>query len=145
MHRAITTVALLVLTLTAVAAQSNPISERRSLMKSNGDQAKIGAAMIKGQTPFDQAKAHAVFANFIDVAGKMPNLFPDNSKAGGDTAAAPKIWQDMPAFKARFEKLATDSKEAQAATKDLDSFKAAFAKVGKDCADCHESYRIKKD
>ena len=128
-----------------LAAQSDPIAERKSLMKSNGDQAKIGAAMIKGQTPYDQAKAQAVFANFISVAGKIPNLFPENSKTGGETAAAPKIWQDMANFKAGFVKLEADSKEAQAASKDLESFKVAFVKVGKDCAGCHENYRIKKE
>ena len=67
----------------AVAAQSDPIAARKALMKANGDQAKIGAAMAKGEAAFDTQKAKVMFATFLDAANKMPNLFPDNSKTGG--------------------------------------------------------------
>jgi cytochrome c556 len=33
-------------------------------MKENADQAKIGAAMAKGEAPFDLAKTHKIFATF---------------------------------------------------------------------------------
>jgi cytochrome c556 len=48
-------------------------------MKDNGDQAKIGAAMTKGDAPFDLAKAKKMFATFEGTAGKAPALFQDNS------------------------------------------------------------------
>jgi len=128
----------------AVAAQTDPIAARKALMKANGDQAKIGAAMAKGEAPFDLAKSKTMFATFLDAANKMPNLFPDNSKTGGETAAQPKIWEDMADFKAKFAKLGADAKAAETSVKDLDSFKAAFAAIGKDCGGCHELYRIKK-
>src|ERR1700730_19189950 len=75
------------LAVTAVAAQSDPIAARKALMKSNGDQAKAGAAMAKGEAPFDLTKAQAIFVTFADAAGKAPALFPDSSKTGGGTAA----------------------------------------------------------
>ena len=129
----------------AVSAQSDPIAARRALMKANGDQAKIGVAMAKGEAPFDLAKAKVVFATFMDAANKMPNLFPDNSKSGGDTAALPKVWEDMADFKTRFAKLGDDAKAAEASVTDLASFKAAFGNIGKnDCGACHELYRQKK-
>jgi cytochrome c556 len=129
----------------AVAAQSDPITTRKALMKANGDQAKIGAAMAKGETPFDAQKAKVMFATFVDAANKMPNLFPDNSKTGGETAAAPKIWENMADLKARFAKLGADAKAAQGSVTDLATFKAAFGSIGKqDCGACHELYRIKK-
>ena len=128
----------------AVAAQTDPIAARKALMKANGDQAKIGAAMAKGEAPFDLAKSKTMFATFLDAANKMPNLFPDNSKTGGETAAQPKIWEDMADFKAKFAKLGADAKAAETSVKDLDSFKAAFTAIGKDCGGCHELYRIKK-
>jgi cytochrome c556 len=53
-------------------------------MKANGDAAKLGSAMAKGEAPFEAAKAKAVFATFIDAANKMPKLFPENSKTGGE-------------------------------------------------------------
>jgi cytochrome c556 len=126
-------------------AQQDPIAARKSLMKGNGDEAKIGAAMVKGEAPFDLDKARKIFGTWEDAAAKMPSLFPDNSKAGGETAADPKIWTDMDDFKARFAKFGTDAKDAAAKVTDLDSFKAAFGTIGKnDCGGCHEKYRVKK-
>src|ERR1700751_5001706 len=102
----------------AVAAQSDPIAARKALMKANGDQAKIGAAMAKGEAAFDAQKAKIMFATFVDAANKMPNLFPDNSRTGGETAASPKIWENLADVKARFAKLASDAKGAQASVQD---------------------------
>lgn len=130
---------------TAVVAQQDPISARQALMKENGKQAKAGAAMAKGEAPFDLAKAKAIFVTFEQTAGKMPGLFPDNSKTGGDTTAAPKIWTDMADFKAKFTKFGADAKAAQDSVKDLASFKTAFAGMGKQCGGCHQDYRVKKN
>jgi cytochrome c556 len=129
---------------TAVIAQSDPISERKQTMKGVGGQARVGAQMVKGDVPFDLAKAQAVFATYASAAAKMPTLFPDNSKTGGETTAAPKIWEDMNGFKAAFAKFEADSKAAQASVKDLDTFKVAFGNMGKNCGGCHETFRIKK-
>lgn len=137
-------VVALAVSATAVIAQSDPISQRKELMKSVGGQARVGAQMVKGEAPFDLAKAQAIFATYASVAGKMPALFPDNSKTGGETTAAPKIWEDMNGFKAGFAKFESEAKAAQASVKDLDSFKTAFGNVAKNCGGCHEVYRIKK-
>jgi cytochrome c556 len=145
MFRTVFAVAAIALFAGAAIAQQDPIAARRALMKANGDQAKIGASMMKGETPFDLDKARKVFAAFEDAAAKAPALFPDNSKTGGETAADPKIWENMDDFKARLAKLGTDAKDAIAKVSDLDSFKAAFGAIGKnDCGGCHEKYRIKK-
>jgi cytochrome c556 len=145
MIRTVFAVAAVVLAVGAATAQQDPIAARRALMKANGDQAKIGAAMMKGEAPFDLEKARAIFTAFEEAATKEPSLFPDNSKTGGDTAADPKIWENMDDFKARFAKLGADAKDAKAKVTDLDSFKAAFGNIGKnDCGGCHEKYRIKK-
>jgi cytochrome c556 len=129
----------------AIAQQNDPIAARKALMKTNGDQAKIGASMAKGETPFDVEKARKIFAAFEEAATKAPSLFPDNSKTGGDTAADPKIWENIDDFKARLDKLGTDAKDAAAKVSDLDGFKAAFGAIGKnDYGSCHEKYRIKK-
>jgi cytochrome c556 len=138
-------VTAIALSVGVAVAQQDPIAARRALMKANGDQAKIGAAMAKGEAPFDLDKVKKMFATFEDAAAKMPALFPPNSKTGGDTAADPKIWANLDDFKARFAKLGADAKDAVANVTDLDSFKAAFGSIGKnDCGACHEKYRIKK-
>jgi len=130
---------------TVVLAQQDPIAARKALMKANGQGAGALAKMLKGEAPFDPAVAKKAFASFEDAAAKMPNLFPDNSKIGGETAASPKIWENMADVKARFVKLGNDSKAADASVKDLDSLKAAFSQLGKNCNDCHELYRLKKN
>ena len=145
MFRTVFAVAVIALSAGAAIAQQDPIAARRALMKANGDQAKIGASMMKGETPFDLDKARKVFAAFEETAAKVPSLFPENSKTGGDTAADPKIWENMDDVKIRFAKFGADAKDALAKVTDLDSFKAAFGAIGKnDCGGCHEKYRIKK-
>ena len=144
MIRTLSATLLIGLALSVAIAQQDPIAARKQLMKHNGDQAKIGAAMAKGEAPFDAAKAKEIFATFIDAANKMPNLFPENSKTGKETSAAPEIWQHMDDFKARFAKLGADSKKAEESVTDLNSFKAAFRAVGQNCQECHERYRLKK-
>jgi cytochrome c556 len=130
---------------TAVVAQQNPITARKALMKENGNQAKVGAAMAKGEAPFDLAKAKEIFATVEKAANTMPGLFPDNSKTGKDTEASPKIWQNTADFKAKFAKIGADAKAAQTSVKDLDSFKTAFGGIGKQCGGCHQEYRVKKN
>jgi len=113
-------------------------------MKKSAAAGKTGVAMIKGETPFDLAKAKEVLATFAEDAGKMPSLFPDCSKTGEHANAAPEIWSKPDDFKAAVDKFAADIKAAQDNTKDLDTFKAGFQAIGKDCGSCHEKFRIKQ-
>jgi cytochrome c556 len=145
MVRAMLAVAALVLAASLAAAQSDPIAARKALMKANGSQAKIGAAIAKGEAPFDGAKVQAIFATFTDAAEKAPALFPDNSKKGGKTEALPAIWKNKADFEARLAKLGADAKAAQAEVKDLATFKAVWAGLlRKNCTGCHEKY-VQKD
>jgi len=144
MIRTALVVAGLGLGLTAVFAQSNAISERRDAMKAVGAATRDGAAIAKGEAAFDAAKVQSIFKVYADVAKKMPALYPENSKTGGETTAAPKIWEDQAGFKAAFVKFETESAAAAAASTDLASFRTAFGGVTKNCGSCHELYRIKK-
>jgi cytochrome c556 len=137
-------VAVVVLAGTAVLAQQDPIAARKALMKANGQAAGTLAKMVKGEAPFDQAAAQKSLANFEESAAKMPALFPDNSKTGGETRASPKIWENMADVKARFVKFGEDAKAAKASVKDLESLKAAFGNLGRNCGSCHETYRLEK-
>jgi cytochrome c556 len=141
---AVVAVAVVALGATVLLAQEDPIAARKALMKANGQAAGALAKMVKGEAPFDPAVAKKAFATFEDAAAKMPALFPDNSKIGGETTAAPKIWEDMADFKARFVKFGNDAKAADAHVKDLDTLKATFPEFAKNCGGCHELYRIKK-
>ena len=141
MVRVILAVAALVLAASLAAAQSNPIAARKALMKANGEQAKIGAAIAKGEAPFDAAKVQTIFATFMEAAEKAPALFPDNSKTGGKTEALPAIWKNKPDFEARFAKFGADAKAAQAEVNDLAGFKARWSTlIRNNCTGCHEKY-----
>lgn len=144
MIRTVLAVTAIAIGVTAVVAQSDPIAARKQLMKDNGAATKTGSMMVKGETPYDQAKAQQVLAAYVEVGTKMPTLFPENSKTGGDTAALPAIWENMGDFKGKFDKFAAEAKAAQSSVKDLDTFKSAFGGLTKNCGGCHEVYRAKK-
>jgi cytochrome c556 len=145
MLRVMLTGAACVLAATLAVAQSNPIAARKALMKANGEQAKIGAAIAKGDAPFDAAKVQTIFATFVEAAEKAPTLFPENSKKGGKTEALPAIWKNKADFEARFAKFGADAKAAQADVKDLATFKALWSGlIRKNCTGCHEKY-VQKD
>ena len=137
--------AVLLLGVTAAAAQSCPefIQKRQTLMKKSGEEAKIGTAMIKGEKPFDAAKVQEIYAAFAEDAKQMPTLFPDCSKSGAKTTAAPAIWERMDDFKAAIAKFAADIKAAQDNPKDLDTLKANFQTIGKNCSSCHQTFRVR--
>jgi cytochrome c556 len=120
------------------------IEARIKLMKVDGEAARLGLDMIKGTVPFDLAKAKGIFATFVDAAQKEPALFPDDSKTGDGTTAAPKIWEDKAAFNAAYEKFGKESAAAIQSTTDLNSFKTAFGTVTQSCGGCHQLYRVKK-
>jgi cytochrome c556 len=142
--RIVVAIAALMFGAAAVSAQ-DVIAERKALMKTQGAQTAQGAKFMKGEEPFDLAKAQVIFTTLANTSEKISALFPDNSKTGGDTASLPAIWEKMDDFKAIAAKLAADAIAAQASVTDEASFKATFPQVTKSCGGCHQPYRAKKD
>jgi cytochrome c556 len=138
-------VAIVMFGVTAAAAQScdDVITKRQDLMKGSGAAGKLASSMIKGEIAFDLDKAKQVFAAFAEDAKVMPTLFPDCSKTGDHTTAAPAIWDKADDFKAAIAKFAADVKAAQDSTTDLDTFKANVQTVGKNCSNCHQAFRVR--
>lgn len=139
-----TAVAVAMIGATAALAQANVIGQRQQLMKDAGAATRTGAAIVKGEAPFELEKARQVLTTYVTVAEKVVALFPAGSDVG-ETTAAPAVWQDEAGFKAGFAKFEADAKEGLASTSDLDSFKVAFGAVTKNCGGCHETFRIKKN
>lgn len=142
-----TTVAVIAVALgaSAVIAQQDPVATRENLMKENNKNAIAAVKMIRGQAPFDAAAVDAAFAQWADTAQKLPGLFPENSKTGGDNRASPKIWlnkKDFDEKAAAFGKVVADNRDKAKAS--LDGLKAAIPVVGKGCDNCHEDYRLSK-
>ena len=144
MMRTMIVSAALAIGVTAVMAQTNPIAQRKETMKGVGAATQAGNRMVKGEAPFDLAKAKEILQTYAEAADKVHTYFPENSKTGGDTTASPRIWESQAEFRKRFDDWAADIKKASAQTKDLDSFKEAFGTVTKACGGCHETFRVKK-
>jgi len=135
--------AVLGLTVGAVIAQSDPIAARKALMKGNNDNARAMVQTMRGQKPFEAAAVETAFAQWADTAQKLPGLFPENSKTGGDTHATPKVWQNKKDFDekaAAFGKAVAENRDK--AKESLDGLKAAIPLIGKTCDNCHEDYRL---
>jgi cytochrome c556 len=141
MIRTMLAVAAAAVVVTVAMAQSDPVSQRKALMKGNLQGAINASKMIRGEDPFDVTKVNAAFAQWSETAQKLPALFPEPPKPGQDTRALPKIWEtkaDFDAKVAAFGKAVADNKDK---ARTLDELKAAFPAVSKACDDCHEPYR----
>ena len=131
-----------------VAAQEDVIKARQELMKSNGQALGTAGKMAKGEIPFDAAAATAAFDTVNENAMKFDAeaLFPTGSETGGETAASPKIWEDMAGFKAKADEWkAAAAKAAEADIADVAALQATLGGLGQACGACHETYRLKKD
>ena len=135
----------LVISVGAVVAQSDPVKEREDLMKGNQKGADTVVAMMTGKAPYDAKAVDAAFAQWADTAQKLPGLFPEGSKTGGDNRASPKIWlnkKDFDAKSAEFGKAVADNRAKAVAS--LEGLKAAIPMVGNGCDNCHKEYRLSK-
>jgi cytochrome c556 len=142
MLRVVSFAAILAVGATAVFAQSAAIKDRKELFKQMGGAAKVGGPMMKGEVPFDLAKVQASLKVYSDNSMKLKDLFPDDSKTGGDTEALPIIWEKKADFLAGFDKFAKDATDAGAAIKDEASFKTEWPKVMSNCGGCHKVYKV---
>jgi cytochrome c556 len=134
-------VAAVTLTVSAVMAQSDPVSQRKKLMKGNGQQMAAVTKMARGEEPFDAAKVNAAFVAWSETAEKLPNLFPEPPKPGEETRALPKIWENKSDFEAKiaaFREVLSENKDKAHSVEEL---KIAQPLIGKVCGNCHEPYR----
>jgi len=126
-------------------AQQNPVTMREDLMKQNNKQAVVVVKMVRGQQPFDAAAVDAAFAQWAATAQKLPDLFPENSKTGGDNRASPRIWLNRKDFDGKataFAKAVADNRAK--AKSSLVGLRAAIPAIARACDNCHEDYRLPK-
>jgi cytochrome c556 len=129
---------------TATAQPADPIKARQKLMESNGKDAKAGGAMLKGDVPFDPAKAAAIFKDMNNVANNFGKYFPAGSDKG-KTEASPDIWAKPADWQAALAKFQKDTAAAAASNpQTLADFGKQFGAVTSNCKSCHESFRVKK-
>jgi cytochrome c556 len=146
MLRTVVVVGTLLLGVGAVVAQQDLVKQAQTVMKGNGKNAGILAAMVKGEKPYNQAAVDAALAQLDDTAKKLPTLFPASIKGRqpeGDYSISSKVWEDKAGFDTHIASFGKVVTEAKAKIKDLDTLKATLPAIGKECGGCHETYRIK--
>ena len=123
------------------------VKERRHLMKEIvAPAAKLANKMVKGDEPFDAAKAAKAMTDISEVPDKYVKLFPKGTEHGAiaHSEAKAAIWKDFPKFEATAKKLKDAStKAAAAAAQGEGAFAAAFKDMTNVCKECHESFREK--
>ena len=80
--RSVLVVSSLAIVRTAGGAQTDVIAERKGIMRGNGAAARTGTQMIRGDVPFDAAKARDVFAGIQSGVTRFPTLFPEPARRG---------------------------------------------------------------
>ena len=140
MLRIVATVVAVAVGATVVYAQNlDPIKQRREAMRTVAGASGPNFKMMKGEAPFDLAAVQANLKAMQDGAEKFRGMFPEDSKTGGGTDAAPKIWTARAEFNAAIDKWIGDAKAIGTAIKDEASFKTEYPKFGGGCGGCHKA------
>jgi len=130
----------LALAATVLHAQNLGVIEQRRNVMGNIAKASIkNFAMSKGDAPFDLSVLQANIKTMRDEMAKFKTLFPENSKTGGETDAAPKIWQAKSEFDAAIDKFQNVAQSIAGAVKDDATLKAEYPKMVREgCNSCHK-------
>lgn len=126
-----------------VSVAQDAIASRKAYMKAVGAAAKASNEMIKGDKPFDAKAASDALTKVSSGWGDFVKQFPKGTETGGETTAAPKIWEDTKDFDAKGQVLAKAATVAAGATSKED-LAEKWKAVGATCKGCHEVYRIPK-
>jgi cytochrome c556 len=150
MIRIILAMAAVAIGVAAVAAQSDPATERQKLMKQNSDNRSALNRMLRNQEPYNQAVVDDIFKQFIAAAQKIPSVFPPNSYKGPDPKyryyASAKGLENQADIKSRAAALETALVAAQGKITDVTSLKAVWAPINENqCEGCHTGYRARRE
>jgi len=106
-------------------------------------------SIVKGETPYDQAKVDQLLKDLSASAAKISAAFPAGDKGkesqGSRYVASPKVWETRADFDAKAANMVKVAQEAQAKSKSLDDFKVAAAAINAACDSCHDTYRVRKN
>lgn len=139
MLRIVAVTAALGIGATVVHAQNlDVIKQRRDVMREIVKAGSVPFKMTKGEAPFDLERVQAGLKAYQEQGAKLKNLFPDDSKTGGNTDAAPKIWAAKAEFNAAIDTFIATAKSVAAAIKDEATFKTEYTKAVQSCGGCHK-------
>lgn len=139
------TLTALCLGFAAVAvAQESPQEKREQLMKQIGGAMGALGGIAKGEKPYDAGVVTTALTTISQNAKAFPDQFPEGSE-GGESRAAPAIWQNMEDFRAKSEKLGSDADTVLASMPgDQAGVGAALQTLAANCNGCHQNYRLSR-
>lgn len=114
------------------------IQTRREAMRSIARSGTPPFQMLRGNAPFDLARVKAGLQTFQQEGAKLRNLFPDDSKTGGNTDASPKIWTARSDFDRAIDTFIGIARNAEEKITDESTFKAEYPQVAASCGGCHK-------
>ncbi|MEO1198738.1 MAG: cytochrome c [Pseudomonadota bacterium] len=128
------------------SAIDDPIEARQAIMKDTGAGIGTLVGMVRGEVEFNAVAAkmalHAIHSSSIG----FPQFFPEGSETGGDTEAAPAIWEDKADFMAKAADMTTVTAAAiESPPESIDDVRTVLGAVGDTCQACHEVYRIEDE
>ncbi len=123
------------------------VKQRMDAMSDVGRRMKAVAQMIKGRTDYDAAKVRTDATAIATHADGIAELFPEGSDKS-PSEASPEIWRDWPRFVELANALKIEAKglaDAAAPESSVTDIAPQFKALGRQCADCHKSFRVKKE
>ena len=144
-HRLSLLIGALALAPLAIASY-DPIKERHELMEGVGEAAEPIGLMLRGEREYDAEVLITSLVTFRDASEKFGELFPEGSETGGDTEAAPAIWEDRAGFDEALAMWRDATVEAiESRPKSLEAARPVVGPVFNSCKNCHDGYRIDTD
>ncbi|MEM9403238.1 MAG: cytochrome c [Pseudomonadota bacterium] len=127
----------------ATADDHSPIKQRQDLMQDTRKAASPVGKMLRGDVEFDADVFLESMNVFLTVGTQYGDLFPDDSRFGEGTEAAPAIWSDREGFNKKIDQWVTAARAAvDAAPTTLDDARPLAGQVLRSCKGCHDGYRI---
>lgn len=103
------------------------------------------AGMLKGDIPWDDARAATMAANFTALANmNVAPAFPPGTEQG-TTRAKPELWENKADFEEKLANLKAASKSLLPAVQsgDKKAVGGAVKEIGGACKACHDEYKAK--
>jgi cytochrome c556 len=105
--------------------------------------------MVKGEAPYDKAKADQAIAGLLDTSSRIAAAFPESSKGkmSPDTrfSASPKVWNNRAEFEADIANLIQALKDNRAKVGTLEGLKVAYPVISGTCNTCHDEFRVRRN
>jgi len=133
----------------SASPEDRAVKARQSKMTLYAFNLGILGAMAKGEAEYDAGAAHLAAANMAALSSVyMPDAWAEgtDNESVKNTAALPKLWQDMPEEVGAKAQALSDATQAlvKVAGTDLDGLRSAIGPVGQACGGCHKSYRAEE-